>query len=470
MAAATIPELKTFLLVGLAVGLGVGAGRLGASERLVVISPHNRSITYEFGRGFARWHEQQFATPVTVEWRNLGGSADALKFVQSEFTAKPAGIGLDVFFGGGPEPYLLLADLGWLEECPLPEPVLAGLSREANGVELYDPGRRWYGAALSSFGILQNLRVQRWLGLPLARRWEELAAPALFGWVGVGDPRNSGTMNNMFEAILQAYGWERGWELLTAIAGNTGRFDRLSSSTAKEVTLGETAYGFAIDFYAFSQVAWAGRTNLTFVLPEDFTAISPDGIAVLKGAPNRLTAQRFLEFVLGEPGQKLWHLPRGHPDGAERYAIERMPVRPDLYRRYREVSNIAFSPFDLTQSFRYDAGLARGRREVVAALAGALLVDTHAELRAAWRAVIRRGATPAEKAVLGRMPLTADAALALGLGAWREPAFRNRKKIEWQAWAQEKYRRLGAGPVADRVAAEGRGLYVKARGGGSSSE
>jgi hypothetical protein len=68
------------------------------------------------------------------------------------------------------------------------------------------------------------------------------------------------------------------------------------------------------------------------------------------------------------------------------------------------------------------------------------------------------------------MPLTADAALALGLGAWREPAFRNRKKIEWQAWAQEKYRRLGAGPVADRVAAEGRGLYVKARGGGSSSE
>ena len=431
---------------------------MGASERLVVISPHNRSITYEFGRGFARWHEQQFATPVTVEWRNLGGSADALKFVQSEFAAKPAGIGLDCFFGGGPEPYLLLADLGLLEVCPLPESVQAGIPTHANGVELYDPGGRWYGAALSSFGILQNRRVQQWVGLPLARRWEELAAPALFGWVGVGDPRNSGTMNNMFEAILQAYGWEQGWELLTAIAGNTARFDRLSSSTAKEVTLGETAYGFAIDFYGFSQVAWAGRTNLTFVLPEDFTAISPDGIAVLKGAPHRLAAQRFLEFVLGEPGQKLWHLPRGHPEGAERYAIERMPVRPDLYRRYREVSNIAFSPFDLAQSFRYDAGLARGRREVVAALAGAQLVDTHAELRDAWRAVIRRGATPSERAALGRMPLTADEALALARGEWRDPAFRNRKKIEWQAWAQAKYRRLVAGPLEARAAAADRDL------------
>lgn len=431
----------------------------------MVISPHNRSITYEFGRGFARWHEQQFNTPVTVEWRNLGGSADALRFVQSEFAAKPAGIGLDCFFGGGPEPYLLLSDLGLLEVCPLPEPVLAGIPTQANGVELYDPGGRWYGAALSSFGILQNRRVQQWVGLPLARRWEELAAPALCGWVGVGDPRNSGTMNNMFEAILQAYGWARGWELLTAIAGNTARFDRLSSSTAKEVTLGETAYGFAIDFYGFSQVAWAGRTNLTFVLPEDFTAISPDGIAVLKGAPNRLTAQRFLEFVLGEPGQKLWHLPRGHPEGAERYAIERMPVRPDLYRRYREVSNIAFSPFDLTQSFRYDAGLARGRREVVAALAGALLVDTHAELRGAWRAVIRRGAMPAERAELGRMPLTADEAMRLARGDWRDPAFRNRKKIEWQAWAQEKYRRLLTGPGETRSAVGRRGLTAVRRGG-----
>jgi ABC-type Fe3+ transport system substrate-binding protein len=409
---------------------------------VIVISPHNASICHEFGRAFGEWHARVYGEPAEVDWRNLGGTADALKFVQSEFASKPDGIGIDCFFGGGPEPYLLLADRKLTAACRLPAAVLDAIPQSANGVEIYDAGFEWYGAALSSFGIIQNLRVQQRLGLPLAKRWEDLAAPRLYGWVGAGDPRNSGTMNNMFEAFLQAYGWDRGWRLLTEIAGNVGKFDRLSSSTAKDVTLGEAAYGFAIDFYGFTQIAMAGRTNMTFVLPEDFTAISPDGLCILKGAPHRDLAQRFLEFTMGEPGQKLWFLPCGHPEGPQRFSIERMSVRPDFYRRYREVSNIAFSPFDLNQRFRYDARVARERREVVAALAGALLVDTHAELRQAWRAVVRRGARDEDRVALGRMPLGETDARELARVPWKDAGLRNRKKIEWQAWAQRKYRGL----------------------------
>src|SRR5439155_12229158 len=157
--------------------------------------------------------------------------------------------------------------------------------------------------------------------------------------------------------------------------------------TAKDVTLGETAYAFAIDFFAFTQIAVAGRANMTFVLPQDFTAISPDGIAILKGAPNVVVARRFLDFALGEDGQRLWFLPRGHPEGPQEYSIERMSVRPDFYKRYQGVSNIEFSPFELKQKFRYDAKLARDRPEVVAALAGALMVDTQTRLGAAWHDV-----------------------------------------------------------------------------------
>lgn len=413
-----------------------------AIDQVIIITPHNRSICHEFGRAFAKWHQAEFGIAAEVDWRNLGGTSDALKFVQSEFAAKPQGIGIDLFFGGGPEPCLLLADKQWTQSCEVPASVLDAIPRTANGVELYDARHRWFGAALSSFGILQSTQLQRRLGLPFVRRWEELAQPSLFGWVGAGDPRNSGTMNNMFEAFLQAYGWEKGWELLTAIAGNVRRFDRLSSTTAKDVSLGETAYAFAIDFYAFSQVAAAGRTNLTFALPDDFTAISIDGICALKGAPHAETARRFIQFVLGESGQRLWMLPRGHPDGPVQYSIERLPVRPDLYRRYRETSNIAFSPFDLNQSFRYDSRLARDRREVVAALAGALLVDTESELRAAWRSIIQRGAVASERAALGRMPISESEALSIAKSDWKDASYRNRQKLAWQIWAQEKYRRL----------------------------
>jgi ABC-type Fe3+ transport system substrate-binding protein len=419
---------------------------LGA-DSVIIISPHNSSIRYEFGQAFERWHQERSGEPATVEWRNVGGTSDAVKFVLSEFESKPGGIGIDCFFGGGPEPYLRLAELDLAEPCELPAAVLDRIPREANGVELYDPQHRWYGAALSSFGILQNLRVTERLRLPKVNRWEDLASPALCDWVAGGDPRRSGTMNNMYEAYLQACGWERGWRLLTQVAGNIAQFDRLSSSTAKQVTLGEAACGFAIDFYAFTQIAYAGRTHMTFVLPQDFTAISLDGIAILKGPPHPETARRFLEFVMSDAGQKLWHLPRGHPEGPQRYSIERMAVRPDLYRRYRDVSNIAFSPFELQSGFRYNPQLAQSRRDVMSSLFGALLVDTHSELRAAWKAVIERGAGPGECAELGRVPLTEAEALALVGNEWKDPAFRTRQRIEWQSWAQAKYRRLAGGGV-----------------------
>jgi len=419
-----------------------------AENKVVVISPHNEAIRQEFGRAFGHWYEEQYREAVTVEWRDVGGSADALRFVQSEFSSKPAGIGIDVFFGGGSEPCLWLAGKKLTASYAPPPEVLDGIPQSFNGIEVYDAGHAWYGAALSSFGILENRQVQARLKLPLIERWEDLNRPELFGWVGIGDPRNSGTMNNMFEAMLQAYGWDKGWRLLTEIAGNCRQFDRFSSTTAKDVTLGETAYAFAIDFYALTQVAIAGRSNLTYILPQDFTAISPDGIAILHGAPHPIAARRFIDFVLGEAGQKLWFLPRGHPGGAVQYSIERMSVRPDFYRRYRDVSNIEFSPFEVKQRFRYDSRLARDRRDLVAALAGTLLVDTHPELKAAWRVIIRRGMKETDRIELGRMPLSDSEAAQLVETEWADPIARNRKKVEWQRWAQRKYRALVDGTVS----------------------
>jgi ABC-type Fe3+ transport system substrate-binding protein len=417
---------------------GVG----GRCADLVIVSPHTQAIRAEFDSGFSGWHQEHYGEPVRIDWRDAGGTSDCLRFVLSEFAKREDGIGIDCFFGGGQEPYLLLADRRLVLPYAPGESVLAGIPQTLNGAELYDAGHRWYGVALSSFGMLQNRRVQERMRLPQVARWEQLADPRLWGWVGAGDPRNSGTMNVMFESFLQACGWERGWGLLTRIGGNVRQFDRVSSSTAKDVTLGDTAYAFAIDFYALVQVAAVGRSNLAFILPEDFAAVSPDGLAILRGAPNLRTAQRFVDFALREEGQKLWVLPRGHPEGPRRSSIERMSVRPDLYRRYREVSNIEASPFEREQVFRYDGKLARERREVVAALAGALLVDTHADLKRAWAAVCERGMLAADLAELDRVPLSADEAARLAVEGWREAAVRNRMKTVWQRWAQSKYRRL----------------------------
>ncbi len=43
------------------------------AERLIIITPHNEQICYEFGRGFSDWHEREHGTPVHVDWRTPGG-------------------------------------------------------------------------------------------------------------------------------------------------------------------------------------------------------------------------------------------------------------------------------------------------------------------------------------------------------------------------------------------------------------
>jgi iron(III) transport system substrate-binding protein len=437
--------------IGLA-ALAAVPSTVSARDVVVVLTPHPEEIRWEFEQGFAAWHERRFGAAAAIEWRDYGGSGDAQRIVESEFKSKPGGIGIDVFFGGGPEPFLALGDQKLLIAHTPEAGLLDGVPQMASGVELYDPGRMWFGACLSSFGILQNTRVQQATGLPRVTRWEQLADPRLAGWVGAGDPRNSGTMNNMFEAFLQAYGWERGWALLTQIAGNIRAFDRLSSTTAKECALGQVAYAFCIDYYGFIQIGTAGTTNMELVLPTDFTAISPDGVAILKGAPNPTTAAHFMDFLLSEEGQLLWYLPAGSPGGPKRHSLERLVIRPSIYERHGAKSRIRLNPFELRQEFRYDARLAGRRRNIVRALFGALMIDPHPELQDAWRALIRRGLPPAELAALGRPPVTESEAMQLlkdGWGAREKSEFRQRRRIEWQNWAREKYRRLARGePIA----------------------
>ena len=438
---------KACLTIGLCLGLigrWTGPVQVRGDNVLVAISPHPAEIREEFASAFQVWHREHYSSDASIEWRDVGGASEAQRFVESEFKGKASGqgIGIDIFFGGGPDPCLAFAREGLLAVAELDETTLAGIPASVGGVELYPPDHQWFAACLASFGILQNTQVRGLAGLPHVERWEHLASPELLGWVGAADARNSGTMNNMYESFLQAYGWERGWQLLTSIGGNTRQFDRFSTTTAKECVVGQTAYAFCIDYFGFIQIEAMGTTNLEFTLPTDFTSTSIDGIAQLRDAPHPVLTGRFIHFVLSPEGQQLWYLAKGQPNGPKKQTLNRLPIRPDIYRKYAGQSAIGVNPFDVKQSFRFDSNLARSRRDIVRSLHGALIVDSHAELVRAWRAVISRGATAAEIAELGKIPMTSEEAVQLAAGRWSDPSERQRLKQEWQHWATEKYRRL----------------------------
>lgn len=408
------------------------------NDRLVLVSPHWEGIRYEYERAFQRHYRAQTGRDVDLEWLSIGGTSDILRYIRSEYGRRPDGIGIDVFFGGGIDPYLQLADLNLLHPYKLPDDALGRIGREIGGLPIYDPEYRWYGAALSGFGILYNRVVLRLLHLPEPRTWADLGDPRLFSWVGSGDPRGSGAVHMAYEIVLQAYGWEKGWEVLTRMGGNVRNFVAGSGQTPKDVTVGEVAYGISLDFYAAIQIAEAGADKIGYVSPKGQTAINPDAIGILKGAPHPGVAEAFVNFVMSDAGQKLLMLRVGAPGGPTRYELRRFCVIPDLYARVAGQSDVADNPFLWEAGLRYDSEKGAKRWNVLNDLIGVLLIDSHAQLTAAWKRLIREGITPEGLRRLAATPVSEAEALALA-DRWKDAEFRGRTLSAWTAFAREKY-------------------------------
>ncbi len=354
--------------------------------------------------------------------------------------------GIDVLYGGGTEPFISLEKQGLLTACDPPADILAQIPAQLNGMPLYDPNHEWFGAALSGFGILTNERARQAVGLPEVHAWSDLTDPRLAGWIRASNPRASGSALAIYEIILQAYGWDKGWADLMEMSGNIRNFLSSSAASVVEVGTGDAAYGVAIDQYGQAQVGYYGKENVTFSLPEGQTVITPDSIAILKNAPHLELARHFIEFVLSRDGQFLWMQPRGAPGGAVKYRINRMSVMPALYDELHD-SPITTNPFKLRSDFAYASALGSKRRAILSPLLAAWMIDTHDWLARAWKAVNSPAAQKLgeqrRQALLAQLvapPLSQDDLLHLAETDWKDPVKRTALINRWQGEALARYK------------------------------
>ncbi len=409
------------------------------ADQLVLMSPHSDEIQNEFESAFVAFYQKTTGRDVRVEWLDIGGGTSSiLRYIKSEFGRSPEGIGIDVFFGGGTAPYVDLSERGLCHPYRLSDTALNRLPAQIGGVPLYDSAYQWYGATLSGFGIVYNRRVLEILNLPIPQTWADLGAPELFSWVGSGDPRKSGSVHMAYELILQAYGWEKGWEVITTMGANVRNFGQGGSYAPKEVAVGEVAYGLSIDFYAWAQVAEVGDDYVGFVMPDNLTIVNPDGIAILKGAPNLKVAQVFLEFVMSDAGQKLWFLKKGVPGGPVVKQLNRFTVLPDLYTRYQSDAAVTLNPFEWRSDLIYDAELGSGRWRVLNDLIGVMVIDSQRALQVAWKNAMTDGVSEEERKALSSVPVSEAEALKLEQ-SWGDAEVRNRTMANWMDLARDKY-------------------------------
>jgi len=417
---------------------------LFAQDELILISPHPEGTETEFGNNFEKWYEEQTGRTVKTDWRDVGGTSSNYRFIESEFKRVPDGIGVDIFFGGGTDNYLRLSNNGWLHAYKLPEAQLAQMTQSFQGIPLYDAEHQWYGAALSSFGIMHNEELREMLSLPKVKTWRDLGDVALLGKIGAADPRESGSAHMVYEIILQTLGWDEGFALLTKIGGNVRGFSAGANAIPTDVVAGQVIYGLAIDFYAYGQIAVVGADKIQYVVPADGAVVTADPIAILKGAPNLPVAQKFLEFVLSEDAQKLWMLRDTDSEGPKwKGGLNRASVLPALYDKLGERC-IVPNPFAMDGTpFQYNSEKGGTRWNIVNDLFGVLIIDSHKDLVNAWKA-IRKCKDPAKRdaaiAVLTKMPITEEEAMELAGGAWKDPKIRNEKIKEWGQFAKEKFK------------------------------
>src|SRR4051794_7599339 len=270
-----------------------------AGPELVIISSHVEGIRREFGEAFSHWHEEKFGEPAHIVFLNYGGSADTLKFFRNsqETTFKNLGTyKIDLIWGGGD--YLFKVQLAdFLDPVSLPEETLrSAFPKPAlNGIELYDTRQgKWFGTAISSFGICYNKDVGRMLGVNEPAKWNDLADARWHNWLVLADPSRSTSAASVFMVIVERAmldaiaqgrsddaGWADGMGQIRLIASNAKMFTDSGSEVPSIVGIGDAGAGMVIDFYGRSQVEAVGENRMAYIEPVGATALNPDPIGLV---------------------------------------------------------------------------------------------------------------------------------------------------------------------------------------------
>lgn len=309
------------------------------------------------------------------------------------------GTPVDVAWGGGPTIFNYIDQLGYVMALnPSEHPEVYAILYEASKIPERIAGSptrivdsngyiHWIGAAISSFGITVNNDKVNEYGVPKPKTWADLTRPEYAEYlpstqlIAIADPLMSTSNTRMYEIILQAYGWEEGWKVLTLMAANSKILDS-SSGVRDAVIRGDVVAGITIDFYGYT--AMHQNPACEYIIPENASIINADPIAVLADSKYTVHAAAFVAWVLSEfGGQMLWLDPNVNrlPINARVFDLPEGRERPDLYEAY--IKATAGGAILFNESF------ATATERAMQYYFKATLIKAHDDLMNTWAAIAK---------------------------------------------------------------------------------
>lgn len=181
-----------------------------------------------------------------------------------------------------------------------------------------DPNGLWIGESPLPMVIFFNKELIARDGLQAPTSWNDLLDPVWKGKIAYCLPSKSGSAYTQLVTFLLGHGGkEEGWKFVEQLYANLdGKIVDSSGKCHKMVKDGEFYVGLTLEK---SAVQYRNDDTVDFIYPGDGTSAVPDGVALVKGAPNEENAKLFIDFVTSKECQE-----------AQMNDWGRRPVRSDI--------------------------------------------------------------------------------------------------------------------------------------------
>jgi iron(III) transport system substrate-binding protein len=173
----------------------------------------------------------------------------------------------------------------------------AAKERDAVPAAYRDPDDLWIGTNLQILTINQNTQ-----SIPAAdgpKNWADLLNPKWKGKIAYTNPANSGSSYVTATYLVSLWGDnEAAWQKLGALIANTKVLSR-STLVFNGNGNGEFPLGISLEYAGYLWAHNGAPVKVTY--PTEGTVVLPEGIAIIKGAPNLDAAKQLVDFIESKP-------------------------------------------------------------------------------------------------------------------------------------------------------------------------
>ena len=223
---------------------------------------------------------------VKVEWVRDGTTKLMTKF-RAELAA-----------GAVKPDLLLIADSVTLEQLKKEDLLVPYDSPEKTNYDpsLYDEAGYYYGTKLITTGIAYHSEAPN-----KPTSWADLLETEYQGLSAMPSPLYSGAALIHLSTITTNDDF--GWKYYEDLKANGMTPQQGNGSVLTAIASGAKPYGVLVDYMAIREKAKG--SPLEFVFPTEGVSMVTEPVAILKDAKNIELAQKFVDFVLSDAGQKL---------------------------------------------------------------------------------------------------------------------------------------------------------------------